>query len=390
MWCKIETLKPTTMLLCVRSLKEEIVEEFDIKIPDSVSNVYLASAPSEYKAILSVFKNSNKKKFNKLVSKIDIDELDMGQNIFKEIISCFRETTIILNDCFNEYPSNYCKDVFSRCEFLYHPNITLEQLYEIRWDSFNNVFETFQEEKIPIIHNNDLIRLGYLLMKSLKMDSCNDENRALTRTEFYHFKNDLSRMCNLQTLCLDFNVMKGLRRFETICSSINYNLENLELFGCTDIKKIHLDILSKYCEKIKNLSIYTITSNTVRIKDIIKNFKHLEGLYLHFDDSYNVKNILKDLKTKLVTKGEYKLRWPRLKFLFITCPVPNEWGMKIIKSMDMNTQRKSGKFILEQFTNTRKYDEYKIIIQESSLFFSKFLKIFSSDIPLTMRDYYFY
>uniref|UniRef100_A0A0K0G114 F-box domain-containing protein n=1 Tax=Strongyloides venezuelensis TaxID=75913 RepID=A0A0K0G114_STRVS len=387
-----ESLKPDTLIFG-NALNNDLDYDYSNRaiynndnytLPKSLKHIHLIGGTENFDWMANALRNFNHYELESLVLGKNFTEFSTEDTMkcivsfvhyFKEIqFSLCRTTLSFSNKYFSQVLDNFVVTDYYNLLFNIHFNVA-----KCNFDVWTHPDPPTAEDNSELNYNlyeNVSINERYLCVKSFKIfPTFLIERHSFGNMEILSIKEGLIRMQNLLTLEIDLDVFADPNDFLNLCRGLNQNLKNIKLHNCGFLRYENVVTLAQRCPKTENMSLTEVATNVITIKKLTYMFKNLKGLEIEYSFVYDFENTINDLIKKDKINGNHLLDWPKINFLSIYFHPPNKNAKEILNTVEKNTPRKSGKFLITQ-TRIKFRAVWQIIIQQDTIYISKFRDIF--------------
>ncbi|CEF64859.1 Hypothetical protein SRAE_1000311200 [Strongyloides ratti] len=382
------SLKPVNIYIKDLSLlnNREICDCIEYQFPSSVKNFYFESNPEILEWLLSKVSFYDYGYFdNFFMSKYSFIKL-MDSNVksnFLEIIKYFKRISYYNGDFYASPFDKNVGEVLSKYNIKTFANVYFSKNNIIKnFLDCPNKLKEFDEIRGNILRKRNCRILGnkgiYSSINKLIISDIIEARKfhpfSIYELQFLIY--DIEKMKKLDHLEIDLHLFKSFPDFKKFFCAIKSQIKYLKIGKCSTIMSYYFPEIKRYCGKLMYLYLEDVGPyTTVTIKNILTTIKNLKGLKIKFNDFYNFKYILESLEKK--DGVESVLDWPKIDFLNIICPFPDNENYEKIRQIEYNTPRKTGKFMLKEIVHNGKIC-CQIIVQRSTKLYDQFEEIFDT------------
>uniref|UniRef100_A0A0N5BBC4 F-box domain-containing protein n=1 Tax=Strongyloides papillosus TaxID=174720 RepID=A0A0N5BBC4_STREA len=377
------SLNPTSIrFLCCHGIPIEPpdvdFEEFDDYIPPSVEKIELCCRPDEIEWLFEVAQYIPEKRFENLVlPSIFVEHLSGLRNSGRKMLMltrCFKNVEVTISQKLSYNVINF----FMKYDWLvvFTGETNVEYFVDIVLSKNGPTEYDLQEhEQVPSNFNNLLELKRFRAFKV----TCDDSWKKPPKFYTSPFPYLLNMMRNLVKLELSMNIFLTTADVENLIDTLTATLEDVKFTDCKMLKESGIRLLATKCSRIKNLSLESLSSPNIPIQKITSYFRNLQSLSMYFLS--HTKNIgsFADFVGSNSKNSPRINRWPDMDFLHLAFESPKDKDLKILRTIEKETPRKGGIFIIKHHgtTDYHRHKVVEIIIQKSVTFYEKYMKVFS-------------
>uniref|UniRef100_A0A0N4ZFM5 FTH domain-containing protein n=1 Tax=Parastrongyloides trichosuri TaxID=131310 RepID=A0A0N4ZFM5_PARTI len=374
----ISTLNPQTLYIRILESQrlEELIDTGNFMLPQSINHINLDCSLDDYESFIKILKNTKKEqKYESLTTTFDMRLIRKREDVIEKLLNQFESVVLMLRDFTFNYRDLYFKRLFSHFTFLSNPNVEVHfELYVRDKSTIRQNRNSALEIDLNHSENEDIETRGLPTVTKVHIANLQVFSHPFRTYELNLLTSDLGLMKNIKTLIIDFRMFIDIESFKDIIKSLNDNIENIKIKSALTITVSHFKIMAQYCKNIKNLIIINLNPSLVPIEDLFTIFPNLDGLkafYFNKDMIKQISNYLRDGET-------YKLKWPSLKFVHISCNNLSIEEYSNFRLINKRTPRKCGKLLINTFIDEKKLVKLDLIIQKNVNCLSNFEAIFNT------------